>query len=96
MERLCIEVQRKNCTTVLSFDVVVRKGKGETRHRVTMSPDTYDRLSGAEHSPEECVTAAFRFLLDREPQESILSSFDVTVISRYFPEFERELPRYLS
>jgi hypothetical protein len=25
-----------------------------------------------------------------------LSRFDVTVISRYFPEFERELPRYLS
>ena len=37
-----------------------------------------------------------RFLLDREPKESILSRFDVTVISRYFPEFERELPRYLS
>jgi hypothetical protein len=35
-------------------------------------------------------------LLDREPKESILGSFDVTVISRYFPEFERELPNYLS
>jgi hypothetical protein len=35
-------------------------------------------------------------LLDREPKESILGRFDVTVISRYFPEFERELPRYLS
>jgi hypothetical protein len=46
--------------------------------------------------PERCLEAAFRFLLDREPKESILSRFDVTVISRYFPEFERELPRYLS
>ena len=36
-----------------------------------------------------------RFLLDREPKESILGRFDVTVISRYFPEFERELPHYL-
>jgi hypothetical protein len=35
-------------------------------------------------------------LLDREPKESILSHFDVTVISRYFPDFEREVPRYLS
>jgi hypothetical protein len=35
-------------------------------------------------------------LLDREPKEAILSRFDVSVISRYFPEFERELPRYLS
>jgi hypothetical protein len=29
-------------------------------------------------------------------RESILGRFDVTVISRYFPEFKRELPRYLS
>ena len=36
------------------------------------------------------------FLLDREPKESILEHFDVTVISRYFREFERELPSYLS
>jgi hypothetical protein len=35
-------------------------------------------------------------LLDREAKESILQRFDVTVISRYFPEFERELPRYFS
>jgi hypothetical protein len=33
---------------------------------------------------------------EAEPKESILRRFDVMVISRYFPEFERELPRYLS
>jgi hypothetical protein len=48
------------------------------------------------HTPERCLEAAFHFLLDREPKESILGRFDATVISRYFPEFERELPRYLS
>jgi hypothetical protein len=37
-----------------------------------------------------------QFLLDRKPKESILQRFDVTAISRYFPEFEREMPRYLS
>jgi hypothetical protein len=36
------------------------------------------------------------FLLDREPKESILEHFDVTVISHYFREFEQELPSYLS
>jgi len=40
--------------------------------------------------------AAFRFLLDREPKESILGHFDIAVISGYFHEFESELPRYLS
>jgi hypothetical protein len=48
------------------------------------------------HTPERCIEAAFRFLLDREPKESILRRFDVTVICRYFPEFEHELPSYLS
>jgi hypothetical protein len=35
--------------------------------------------------------ATFAFLLEREPKESILSSFDVSVIGRYFPGFEREI-----
>jgi hypothetical protein len=50
---------------------------------------------GRQAPPERCLEAAFRFLLDREPKESILGRFDLTVISRYFPEFERELPHYL-
>jgi hypothetical protein len=79
-----------------TFDVVVSEGKGETRHRVTMSRETCERLSAGKHTPERCLEAAFRFLLDREPKESILRRFDVTEISRYFPEFEREMPRYLS
>jgi hypothetical protein len=41
-------------------------------------------------TPERCIEAAFQFLLDREPHESILRRFDITVISHYFPEFERE------
>jgi hypothetical protein len=79
----------------LEFDVVVREGRGETRHHVTMTKQTCDRLTAGRHTPAQCVEAAFRFLLDREPKESILRSFDVTVISRYFPEFERAFARYL-
>jgi hypothetical protein len=91
-----IEVRRTGEGDPLEFQVVVREGKGETHHRVTMGSETCDRLTAGKHTPEACLEAAFRFLLDREPKESILSRFDVTVISRYFPEFERELPRYLS
>jgi hypothetical protein len=78
------------------FEVVVREGKSETRHHVTMSQESQEmceRLTAGKHPPERCL---FRFLLDREPKESILRRFDVTAISRYFPEFEREMPRYLS
>jgi hypothetical protein len=91
-----IEVRRVSEGGALDFEVVVREGEGETRHHVTMSRETCERLTARKHTPERCLEAAFRFLLDREPKESILRRFDVTAISRYFPEFEREMPRYLS
>jgi hypothetical protein len=91
-----IEVRRTREGDPLEFEVVIREGKGETRHQVTMAEATCHRLSAGKHTPERCLEAAFRFLLDREPKESILRRFDMSAISRYFPEFERELPRYLS
>jgi hypothetical protein len=91
-----IEIRRTQEGDPLAFEVVVREGKGETRHQVTMARATCERLAASEHAPERVVEAAFSFLLDREPKESILGRFDVTVISRYFPEFERELPKYLT
>jgi hypothetical protein len=90
-----IEVRRIGAGDPFEFEVVVREGNGETRHRITMAKGTCNRLTGGKHAPEDCVRAAFRFLLDREPKESILSRFDITVIGRYFSEFEQELPRYL-
>lgn len=91
-----IAVTRISEGGAFDFEVVVREGEGETRHHVTMSREMYERLTAGKHTPERCLEAAFRFLLDREPKESILGRFDVTAISRYFPEFEREMPRYLS
>jgi hypothetical protein len=91
-----IQVRRAGEGDPLDFEVIVRQENGETSHRVTMSRITYRQLTRGEYTPEQCLKAAFRFLLDREPKESILARFDVTVISRYFPEFERELPHYLT
>ncbi len=69
--------------------------------RLTGSSDSMMWRQNADHEQKRetgdvTITRAFRFLLDREPKESILRRFDVMTISRYFPEFERELPRYLS
>ncbi len=91
-----IEVRRLPGDEPFRYAVTVRKGQGETCHDVTKSRADCERLTAGRHSPEQCIEAAFRFLLDREPKESILSRFDVGVISRYFPEFERELPGYLA
>ena len=89
-----IEVTRLAGEDPMTFEVVVRDTQGETRHHVTLAAAHFSRLSPG-LAPERCIEAAFRFLLDREPKESILGRFDVSVISRYFPEFERALPSYL-
>lgn len=64
------------------------------RFDVTLARGDLDRL-GAGRSGTDTVTAAFRFLLDHEPPSAILRRFDISMISGYFPRFERELPRYL-
>ena len=60
-------------------------------HDVTVSPNDYTKLAGEKIQPEELVRRSFEFLLEREPKESILARFDLSVISRYFPEYEREI-----
>jgi hypothetical protein len=37
------------------------------------------------------VASSFLFLLEHEPNTSILPSFDLPVIGRYFPEYERQI-----
>ena len=34
------------------FEVVVREGRGETRHHVTMSREMSERLTAGKHTPE--------------------------------------------
>jgi len=79
----------------MTFQVTVADAGGSTRHAVTLSTATWRRLGAGETTPTQCVEAAFRFLLDREPKESILERFDLTLIAHYFPEFDRKLADYL-
>jgi hypothetical protein len=75
------------------FAVTVREGGSSTSHEVTASADDARRLCARYESPEAFIRACFAFLLEREPKESILRSFDVSVIGRYFPEFEPTISR---
>jgi hypothetical protein len=61
-----------------SFEVVVREGKGESRHHVTMSREMCERLTAGQAYAGTLSRGGLRFLLDREPKESILGRFDVT------------------
>lgn len=42
---------------------------------------------------EDLVRRSFEFLLEREPAGSILASFELSVIARYFPEYDRAFRR---
>jgi len=69
------------------YEVVV-EGASQTVHRVHMSQEYYRELCGATVTHEYVLIQAFRFLLEREPNTSILREFDITDINRFFPEFE--------
>ena len=90
-----IEIRQTGKGDPLEFDVTVRGANSESHHQVTMQRKVCEKLGGG-HTPERVLEAAFRFLLDREPKESILSAFDMRVVRRYFPEFDDALPGYLA
>lgn len=75
--------------------VRLREGASATEHVVMVAGADLARLDPAAADPERLVAAAFTFLLAREPKELILRAFDLPVIGRYFPGWERELPRLL-
>ena len=78
-----------------TFDVVVRGARSESRYRVAVAAADVARWAQIGADPAQGVEAAMHFLLDREPQESILPAFDIDVIRRYFPEFDEAFPAYL-
>jgi len=62
-----------------------------TRHEVAVPAGDLARLAPGAGDPVDLVARSFAFLLAREPKESILARFDLLVIARYFPEYEREI-----
>ena len=79
-----------------TWTVEVREGSGTTTHRVGASAEQVRRYGGDGCDPEALIRASFEFLLEREPKESILSRFDLPVIGRYFPEYERVIGTMLA
>jgi hypothetical protein len=78
-----------------SFRVRVRvvDGGGSSEFQVTLFKTDRERLAAGYPSAEAFIRACFAFLLEREPKESILRSFDVSQISTYSPEFEATTSR---
>lgn len=91
MDNAKIEIVKQGSET---FQVTVR-AKTTTVHSVTLKHGDYQRLTGGKVTPEKLVEKSFEFLLERESNTSILPRFDLTVIGRYFPEYEKTIVRRL-
>ena len=72
------------------YEVRVTNGNATT-HQVTLNEADRIRLGGANISGDALIAESFRFLLEREPNSSILQKFDLPVIGTYFPEYERDI-----
>ena len=87
-----IEVTTRTGSDGWTCRVIVTDDNGSaTEHDVTVSREDPARLAPGADDPADLVRRSFVFLLAREPKEAILRSFDLPVIGRYFPEYEREI-----
>jgi hypothetical protein len=79
-----------------TFEITITdSGTQRSAHRVTVPPDMLERY-GAGSSAEDLLRESFAFLLEREPPESILRSFTIDVIERYFPDYPQEIRKRLT
>ena len=77
------------------FEIIINK-KPITKHTVLLTDEYYDSLTKKRISKKKLLEYSFQFLLDREPNTSILSFFELNIISKYFPEYENEIKNFCS
>ena len=77
-----------------TFKVTV-EDRTTTTHTVTVEPSYHEKIAGSGLPAEDLVKKSFDFLLERESNASILRSFDLPVIGRYFPEYESTIKKRL-
>ena len=75
-------------------EVTESDGSGsQTRHKVSMDQEYYEKISNGIIGPEDFVKKSTEFLLKREDKDSILKEFNIKQIRDYFPEYETEIKK---
>ena len=72
------------------FEITVNM-KTITKHTVLLSDEYHSILTKKKITKKKLLKYSFQFLLDREPNTTILSSFELNIISKYFPEYENKI-----
>lgn len=88
-----IDVSCVTATNGWLCQVTVADHGSESRHSVTFTRADFQRLARSGETPDGLVRRSFEFLLANEPKESILRSFELPAIARYFPDYEAEIKR---
>ena len=89
MELLITELSKDKFEITVNADRI-------TKHVVSVTDQMMLNLTNNKISKEEHLNFSFNFLLEREPNTSILSKFDIIVISKYFPEYISKVENYCS
>jgi hypothetical protein len=90
-----VTVEAQAAGTGWKCHVAVDNRGEHTEHLVRVSKDELKRWGRgtAKEDIEDLVRRSFDFLLEREPPSSILRTFDLSVIERYFPEYGRVIKK---
>ena len=89
MELLITELSKDKFEITVNADQL-------TKHVVSVTDQMLLNLTNNKISKEELLNFSFNFLLEREPNTSILPKFDIIVISKYFPEYISKVENYCS
>ena len=75
------------------FEITLNK-KYITKHVVLLTDEYHNTLTKKKISKKNLLEYSFKFLLARESNTSILSFFELNIISKYFPEYESEIKNF--
>jgi hypothetical protein len=90
-----VEIKQLTDDKRADFVFEVRLDDGH-EYTTWFSSNYYQKLTGGKITPDELVKKSFEFLLAHESPSSILPEFDLSVISRYFPDYEDTLRKGLT
>ena len=76
------------------FEVTINNNL-TTKHTIILSDNFHGSLTKNKISKKKLLEYSIKFLLDREANTSILSFFELEIISKYFPEYKSEIKRML-
>ena len=89
MELLITELSKDKFEITVNVDQIIK-------HVVSVTDQMLLNLTKNKISKEELLNFSFNFLLEREPNTTILSKFEIIVISKYFSEYISKVENYCS